>query len=118
MEKPHFLPWMPSKYLPLSREVRQPLGCQAKCPPQARLMTLKSVALTSKQHPVPAAPPTLLHLRAAPTLHSDTASTLPYSQSQLLLPGEWPVPRCTTGDGSLHANPGCPGRPAPADPGS
>lgn len=80
------------------------------------LLTLKPATLTSKQHPLPAAAPTPPHLRAAPTRHSDTASAPPYSRSRLLLPGEWPVPQCTTGDGSRHSNLGCPERPTPAGP--
>lgn len=64
--------------------------------PSATLTRLKFVALTSKQHPLPAAPPTLLHLRAALTLHSDTASTLPNSQCRFLLPGKC---RCPVHDG-------------------
>lgn len=37
---------------------------------------------------------------------------------RLLLPGESPAPRCTTGGVSRRTNPECPGRPTPAGQGS
>lgn len=98
MEKPCFLPWTQQApaFIP---EVRQPMGCEAKSPtPSATTdAEVHGPHLSAAAHSLPSTPPTLLHLRAAPTLHSDSAPL--DSQSQLLLPGEWPVPQCTTGDG-------------------
>ena len=57
------------------------LGCPARSSPQAPLLTLKPMALTREQHPLPATASTPPHLRAAPTPHNDTASAPPYSKS-------------------------------------
>lgn len=107
----------PSKHLPLSREVRHPIGCQGKSPtPSATTdAAVHGPHLSAAAHSLPSTPPTLLHLRAAPTLHSDTDSAPPDSQSQLLLPVSG---QCPSARWESAPNPGCPGCSASTSSGS